>query len=119
MLGLIAGPLNRAAFGRDVVDFNADDASETNTGHFILALDIARFLPLEDYKAEVDRHVRELKKASACRASTKSACRASGAATAARNDCATVCRSRRRWWRSSTDWRGSLGIKPLNQRTSS
>jgi len=61
MLGLIAGPLNRAAFGADVIDFNADDASETNTGHFILALDIARFLPLDDYKAEVDRLVRELK----------------------------------------------------------
>jgi L-2-hydroxycarboxylate dehydrogenase (NAD+) len=61
MLGLIAGPLNRAVFGRDVIDFNADDASETNTGHFILALDIARFLPLAEYKAEVDRHVRELK----------------------------------------------------------
>src|SRR5882724_8681006 len=61
MLGLIAGPLNRAAFGRDVVDFNADDASETNTGHFIVALDVARFLALEDYKAEVDRHIAELK----------------------------------------------------------
>jgi len=61
MLGLIAGPLNRAVFGADVIDFNADDASETNTGHFILALDIARFLPLDDYKAEVDRHVRALK----------------------------------------------------------
>lgn len=61
MLGLIAGPLNRALFGRDVIDFNADDASETNTGHFIVALDVARFLPLEDYRAEVDRHVRELK----------------------------------------------------------
>jgi LDH2 family malate/lactate/ureidoglycolate dehydrogenase len=61
MLGLIAGPLNRAVFGADVIDFNADDASETNTGHVILALDIARFLPLADYKAEVDRHVRDLK----------------------------------------------------------
>ena len=61
MLGLIAGPLNRAAFGRDVVDFNADDSSETNTGHFIVVLDIARFIPLEDYKAEVDRHVGQLK----------------------------------------------------------
>jgi L-2-hydroxycarboxylate dehydrogenase (NAD+) len=61
MLGLIAGPLNRAAFGRDVVDFNADDSSETNTGHFIVALDIARFIPLEDYKSEVDRHIGELK----------------------------------------------------------
>ena len=61
MLGLLAGPLNRAVFGADVIDFNADDASETNTGHFIIALDIARFLPLDSYKAEVDRHVRELK----------------------------------------------------------
>ena len=61
MLGLLAGPLNRAAFGRDVIDFNADDASETNTGHFIMALDIARFLPLAEYTAEVDRHIRELK----------------------------------------------------------
>jgi LDH2 family malate/lactate/ureidoglycolate dehydrogenase len=61
MLGLLAGPLNRAAFGRDVVDFNADDASETNTGHFIVALDVARFLPLDAYKAEVDRHIAELK----------------------------------------------------------
>jgi len=61
MLGLIGGPLNRAAFGRDVVDFNADDSSETNTGHFIVALDVARFLPLDAYKAEVDRHIRELK----------------------------------------------------------
>jgi LDH2 family malate/lactate/ureidoglycolate dehydrogenase len=61
MLGLIGGPLNRAAFGRDVVDFNADDSSETNTGHFVVALDVARFLPLDAYKAEVDRHIRELK----------------------------------------------------------
>ncbi len=61
MLGLLAGPLNRAAFGRDVVDFNADDASETNTGHCIVALDIARFLPLDVYQAEVDRHIAELK----------------------------------------------------------
>jgi L-2-hydroxycarboxylate dehydrogenase (NAD+) len=61
MLGFLAGPLNRAVFGRDVVDFNADDASETNTGHFIIALDIARFLPLAEYTAEVDRHIRELK----------------------------------------------------------
>jgi L-2-hydroxycarboxylate dehydrogenase (NAD+) len=61
MLGLVAGTLNRAAFGREVVDFNADDASETNTGHFIVALDIARFMPLEHYRADVDRQIAELK----------------------------------------------------------
>jgi LDH2 family malate/lactate/ureidoglycolate dehydrogenase len=61
VLGLLAGPLNGAAFGRDVVDFNADDESATNTGHFILALDVARFLPLAEFKAEIDRHVRDLR----------------------------------------------------------
>jgi LDH2 family malate/lactate/ureidoglycolate dehydrogenase len=61
MLGLIAGVLNGAAFGRDVVDFNADDASATNTGHCIAVVDIARFLPLKAFTAEVDRHVRDLR----------------------------------------------------------
>jgi LDH2 family malate/lactate/ureidoglycolate dehydrogenase len=61
MIGLLAGVLNGAAFGRDVVDFNADDESETNTGHFIVAVDIARFLPLATFTAEVDRHVRALR----------------------------------------------------------
>jgi L-2-hydroxycarboxylate dehydrogenase (NAD+) len=61
MLGLLAGVLNGAAFGRDVVDFNADDASETNTGHFIIAIEIARFTPLATFTAEVDRHVQDLR----------------------------------------------------------
>ena len=65
MIGLIAGVLNGAAFGRDVIDFNADAASETNTGHFIVALDVARFVPFATFTAEVDRHLRDLR-ASPC-----------------------------------------------------
>ena len=61
MLGLLAGVLNGAAFGRDVVDFNADLASTTNTGQFIIALDIARFIALDTFKAEIDRHLRDLR----------------------------------------------------------
>ena len=61
MLGLLGGVLNGAAFGRDVVDFNADDGSETNTGHFIIVADVARFIPPAAFKAEVDRHVRDFK----------------------------------------------------------
>src|SRR5262249_50995540 len=53
--------LNGAAFGRDVVDFNADSSSECNTGHFILALDVARFMALEEFTAEVDRHLHDLR----------------------------------------------------------
>jgi L-2-hydroxycarboxylate dehydrogenase (NAD+) len=61
MLGLLGGVLNGAAFGRDVVDFNADDNSETNTGHFMVAIDIARFVPLATFTAEVDRHVKDFR----------------------------------------------------------
>ena len=61
ILGLLAGTLNGAAFGRDVVDFNADQTSETNTGHFILALDIARFMPLDLFKTEVEAQLQSLR----------------------------------------------------------
>jgi L-2-hydroxycarboxylate dehydrogenase (NAD+) len=61
MLGLIAGTLNGAAFGRDVVDFNANDDSETNTGHFIVALDVTRFQPLAGFTGEIDRQLADLK----------------------------------------------------------
>jgi L-2-hydroxycarboxylate dehydrogenase (NAD+) len=61
VLGILAGVLNGAAFGRDVIDFNADVKSDTNTGQFILALDIACFMPLDAFKAEMDRHLRDLR----------------------------------------------------------
>jgi len=61
VLGLLAGPLNGAVFGRDVVDFNADQTTVTNTGHFILAFDVARFTPLDTFKSEIDRHLRDLR----------------------------------------------------------
>lgn len=54
MFGILAGTLNGAAFGRDVVDFNADDTSVTNTGHFIVAVDIAAFADLDDFKSGID-----------------------------------------------------------------
>jgi LDH2 family malate/lactate/ureidoglycolate dehydrogenase len=60
VIGLLAGPLNRAAFGRDVRDFAAPPASELNVGQFVIALDVARFLPPEVFKAEVDRHIRDI-----------------------------------------------------------
>ena len=61
MFGLLAGTLNGALFGRDCVDFNADPATVTNTGQFVLALDPSRFQPIETFKAEVDRHIRSLR----------------------------------------------------------
>jgi L-2-hydroxycarboxylate dehydrogenase (NAD+) len=61
VLGLLAGTLNGAAFGRDVIDFNHDDESACDNGHFIIALDVGRFLPLPSFRAEVDRHMRDLR----------------------------------------------------------
>jgi len=61
IIGLLAGVLNGAAFGRDVRDFGTDARSEANTGQFVIALDVARFLPLAAFTAEVDRHLRELR----------------------------------------------------------
>jgi LDH2 family malate/lactate/ureidoglycolate dehydrogenase len=60
VLGLLGGPLNRAAFGRDVKDTTAEATKESNTGHFVIALDVTRFLPLEAFKAEMDRHIHDL-----------------------------------------------------------
>jgi L-2-hydroxycarboxylate dehydrogenase (NAD+) len=65
MFGLLAGTLNGALFGRDCVDFNADPATPTNTGQFVLALDPSRFQKLEVFKAEVDRHIRSLRNSKA------------------------------------------------------
>jgi LDH2 family malate/lactate/ureidoglycolate dehydrogenase len=61
MLGMLAGTLNGALFGRDCVDFNAEPEKVNNTGQFVVALDPARFQPLDTFKSEVDRHIRELR----------------------------------------------------------
>jgi L-2-hydroxycarboxylate dehydrogenase (NAD+) len=61
VLGLLAGPLSGGVFGRDVVDFNADSSTETNTGHFIVALDIARFVEPRIFHEEVSRHLADLR----------------------------------------------------------
>ena len=60
IIGLLAGPLNGAAFGRDIRDFAAPVGGDLNVGQFIIALDVARFLPLDVFRAEVDRHIRDL-----------------------------------------------------------
>jgi LDH2 family malate/lactate/ureidoglycolate dehydrogenase len=60
MFGLLAGTLNGAAFGRDVVDFNADHSTKTNTGQFIIVMDIKTFMDPAVFRVEVDRIRAEL-----------------------------------------------------------
>jgi LDH2 family malate/lactate/ureidoglycolate dehydrogenase len=47
--------------GRDVVDFNQDSETATNTGQAIVAIDPAAFGELADFKAAVDALVRDLR----------------------------------------------------------
>ncbi len=61
VLGLLAGTLNGAALGRVVVDFNKDDATATNTGQFVLAIDVKVFADVDTFKRDVDRIVREMR----------------------------------------------------------
>lgn len=42
-IGLLAGVLNGAAFGSEVVDFTSDTESPTNTGQFVAAIDLNAF----------------------------------------------------------------------------
>ncbi len=61
MFGLLAGTLNGAAFGKDVVDFNADFETTTNTGQFIVAIDISAFGDVDGFKRQVDEVVDQMK----------------------------------------------------------
>lgn len=61
VFGLLAGTLNGAAMGRDVIDFNHDDASATNTGQAILAIDPAAFGDPDDFRRRVDVVIRDLR----------------------------------------------------------
>jgi len=60
IFGLLAGTLNGAAFGKDVVDFNADSKSVTNTGQFIVALSVDAFGDVKAFKRNVDEAIRSM-----------------------------------------------------------
>ena len=61
IVGLLAGTLGGAAMGRDVVDFNADHTTTTNTGQAILVIDLSAFGEPAVFKASVDRLVRDIR----------------------------------------------------------
>lgn len=61
IFGLLAGTLNGAAMGRDVIDFNKDAKTLTNTGQLIIALDIKAFADVETFKRNVDGVIRAMR----------------------------------------------------------
>ena len=61
IIGLLAGTLNGAAMGKDVIDFNHDQITPTNTGQAMVAIDIAAFGDVAAFKRSIDTLVRDLR----------------------------------------------------------
>jgi LDH2 family malate/lactate/ureidoglycolate dehydrogenase len=61
VIGLLAGTLGGAAMGRDVIDFNHDDDSVTNTGQAIAAINVAAFGDVATFKKNVDNLIRDFR----------------------------------------------------------
>ena len=61
MIGALAGIMTGAAFGRSVVNFRADAATPTNTGQSIMVIRPDLFMPMDEYKQEMDRQLREFR----------------------------------------------------------
>jgi L-2-hydroxycarboxylate dehydrogenase (NAD+) len=61
IVGLLAGTLGGGAMGRDVIDFNADHQTVTNTGQAILVIDLAAFGDPAVFKGAVDTLVRDIR----------------------------------------------------------
>ena len=61
IVGLLAGTLGGAAMGKDVIDFNADFKTVTNTGQAILVIDLSAFGDPQVFKHNVDRLVRDIR----------------------------------------------------------
>jgi len=61
IVGLLAGTLGGAAMGREVVDFNADHVSITNTGQAILVMDLSAFGDPAVFKHAVDVVVKDIR----------------------------------------------------------
>jgi LDH2 family malate/lactate/ureidoglycolate dehydrogenase len=61
IIGLLAGTLNRAAFGRDIVDMNKNIAAQCNTGQAMLAVSIEAFSPAAEFKRSVDAAIRAIR----------------------------------------------------------
>ena len=116
VIGLWPDLSNRAAFGREVRDFAAPAGGDGNVGQFVIALDVARFVPIDTFKAEIDRHIRDLVSSRPVPGGDDIRVPGWVGRRAGPSGSATVCRSMRRSWRRSTSFAKSLAIAPLGAR---
>jgi LDH2 family malate/lactate/ureidoglycolate dehydrogenase len=62
IIAVLAGALNRAAVGREVIDFVKETGKTTNTGQAIMALSIEAFMPAAEFKHAVDDLIRDIRR---------------------------------------------------------
>jgi L-2-hydroxycarboxylate dehydrogenase (NAD+) len=62
-IGLLAGVLNEAAFGSDVIDHRAVPNQPANTGQAIFVMRPDLFRDLDEFKADIDRQLGEMRAA--------------------------------------------------------
>ena len=104
IVGLLAGTLKGAAMGREVIDFNHDFETTTNTGQAILMIDLAAFGDPAEFKQRVDQWCATCGPANACPGSTASGCPASKATSGASSTAPMAFRCRPAWWPTSRRW---------------
>ena len=61
IIGMLAGTLNGAALGKDVVDFNHDASTPTNTGQAIMVIDPDAFGEVKEFKERMDSVIQEMR----------------------------------------------------------
>ncbi|TAK25453.1 MAG: Ldh family oxidoreductase [Chloroflexota bacterium] len=59
VVDILCGALSGAAIGRELASPHQPDAP-SRLGHFFIAIDVARFVPIDDFKRRVDRMVRDI-----------------------------------------------------------
>ena len=61
VIGMLAGILNGAGFGRRVRDPEKDFAIPRRSGHMVFAMRVDNFMPVGEFKRDMDRGIREIR----------------------------------------------------------
>lgn len=60
-IDILSGVLTGAGFGKYVNNMYENWKDPQNVGHFFLAIDIKRFMPIEEFKSRMDLYIKEIK----------------------------------------------------------
>ena len=107
IIGILAGALNRAALGREVIDFVKEAGKATNTGQAIAAIAIETFMPAADFKRAVDQVIRDIRNSRRLPGVERIWLPGEQSHAKLRIAARTACRCRKRCAKASTPWRAT------------